>query len=319
MTYRLELLRPVTPCVRQIAASQIEGVLSAYGDEALSAKAVHETRKALKRLRALLTLVRHGLKSDDMRRERARLRAIAHSLAGARDTHVMLETATALHDKGLPRDCRGAGRAVIGLLEIKRADNGARLATEQMELPVEKLREALGAMRKLPLSELVFDDVLDGFTETYARGRQLHEVVFERDVDDERIHDLRKEVQQHWRHLQLLVNAWPKALRPHIALARELSETLGKDHDIAMLTAFVREMAADQDDRPGRFDAYIELCAGEQAKLRRLAGLLARRLYAEKPKALRRRIKVYLETARELAVDELQQNESSAQVIAIKR
>ena len=319
MTYRLEPLRPVTPCVRQIAASQIEDILSAYGDEALSAKAVHETRKALKRLRALLTLVRYGLKSDDMRRERARLRGIAHSLAGARDTHVMLETATALHDKGLPRDCRGAGRAVIGLLEIKRADNGARLATEQMELPVEKLREALGAMRTLPLSELAFDDVLDGFTETYARGRQLHDVVFEAGVDDERIHDLRKEVQQHWRHLQLLVNAWPKALRPHIILARDLSETLGKDHDIAMLTAFAREMAADQDDRPSRrFDAYIELCAGEQAKLRRLAGLLARRLYAEKPKALRRRIKVYLETARELAVDELQQNES-AQVIVMKK
>jgi CHAD domain-containing protein len=300
MTYRLEPQHPVSHSVRQIAQSQIGDILAAFGDEASSAKAVHETRKALKRLRALLSLVRHGIEDDDLRRERDRLRAIARSLAGARDGHVMLETARALQERGLPRDCRTASRMAISLLEERQDSAGAGgPATQSAGLPLETLREAHQAIAGLPVEALDFRDVLRGFIETYRRGRRLHRDAFAAGAEDERIHDLRKQVQQHWRHLQLLTNAWPKALRPQIALARDLSETLGRDHDIAMLAALAREAAdAQAEDRASRFDAYIELCAREQAELRRQAERLARRLYAEKPKSLRRRIRIYWETAR---------------------
>jgi hypothetical protein len=298
MTYRLEPQHPVSHSVRQIAASQIGDILSAFGDAASSAKAVHETRKALKRLRALLSLVRHGLEADELRRERDRLRAIAHSLAGARDAHVMLETARTLPERGLPRDCRTASRIVVSLLEEKQNVAGADLTAQSVELPPDSLREAHEAMAALPVEALDIHDILRGFIETYRRGRRLHRDVFAADAEDERIHDLRKEVQQHWRHLQLLTNAWPKALRPQIALARDLSETLGRDHDIAMLAAFARETAEGQaEDKASRFDAYLRLCAREQAALRQHAERLARRLYAEKPRSLRRRIRIYWETA----------------------
>jgi CHAD domain-containing protein len=230
----------------------------------------------------------------------------------------MLETAQALQDKGPPRDCRTAGRAVIRLLKESREEAGTQLTTELGALPIEKLRETADAMRVLPVEALAFPEVLQGFTETYRRGRGLHRAVFEADADDERVHDLRKEVQQHWRHLQLLSNAWPKALRPHIALARELSEALGRDHDLAVLAAFAREAVARQEEPTKGLLAYADFCNGEQAKLRRHAGLLARRLYAEKPKSLRRRLKIYWETAEQLAAEKPEQD-GGAKVIAIKR
>jgi CHAD domain-containing protein len=316
MIYRLEPQSPVSQSVRLIAASQIEDILSAFGDEPPSAKAVHETRKAVKRLRALLTLVRRGLEAEDLHRERDRLRAIAHSLAGARDAHVMLETATALQEKRLPRDCRAAGRAVIARLGERREEAGQQLSAELSELPVERLRDALAAMHALPVDRLDVTDLLAGFTQTYRRGRKLQAQAFAPGADDERVHDLRKQVQQHWRHLQLLAKAWPKGLRPHIALARELSETLGKDHDIAVLAGFAREMAAGEENGQ-RLTAYAEFCAGEQERLRRHAVLLARRLYAEKPKSLRRRLKVYWETAQELIEDD--EPDGRAKVVPIKR
>jgi CHAD domain-containing protein len=302
MNYRLEPQSTVSHSIRQIAASQIEDILSAFGDEPPSAKAVHETRKAVKRLRALLSLVRRGLDAEDLHRERDRLRAIAHSLAGARDAHVMLETATALQER-LPRDCRAAGRVVIARLGRRRAKTGEQLSAELNELPVETLREALEALRALPVDRLEFADLLAGFTQIYRWGRKLHAQVFAPGADDERVHDLRKQVQQHWRHLQLLAKAWPKALRPQIALARELSETLGNDHDMAVLAGFAREIAAGEQDGQ-RLAAYAEFCAAEQERMRRHAALLARRLYAEKPKSLRRRLKVYWETAQDLIEDE---------------
>src|SRR5688572_21286208 len=54
-------------------------------------EAVHETRKSIKRLRALLRLYRGAFGHALYVREDARLREIAHSLGGARD-------AVALHE-----------------------------------------------------------------------------------------------------------------------------------------------------------------------------------------------------------------------------
>jgi CHAD domain-containing protein len=294
MTYRLQPGCPVGQSVRQIAAAQIEDVIARYGDEALSPTAVHETRKALKRLRALLSLVQHGLAPGDAKRERQRLSAIARSLAEARDAHVMSATAEALENHGMPAECLAVAPDLKKLLRENAHQAETARSPQPAYLPLESLQEALNGLQALPLDGLTFAHVLTGFTEIYRRGRKLRRDVFQAGSDDERFHDLRKQVQQHWRHLQLVCNAWAKTLRPQIALARELSETLGRDHDLAVLAEFARKQGP-------RFESYAAFCTGEQQKLRRHAALLARRLYAETPKALRRRIKVYWQTAEDLA------------------
>jgi hypothetical protein len=167
---------------------------------------------------------------------------------------------------------------------------------DKSSLPVGAFRKAQKALEALPLGHLAFGDVLAGFGQTYRRGRKQFAQISANSADDEGFHELRKLVQQHWRHLQLLSNAWPKALRPQIALARELAETLGKDHDIAVLAAFVRDNADRIGDAKG-VAAYLRLCAKRQGKLRARADLLARRLYAEKPKAICERLQTYWETA----------------------
>jgi len=299
MTYRLEPNQSVSQSVEQIAATQIDDVLAKFGKGTASPAAIHETRKTIKRLRALLSLVGHGLDAQDMRREHGRLRAIAHSLAGARDSQVMIETAAKLESAGLPERGRAASRALTVLLGKNPKNGHTDLPSSVGSLPLAPLQEARDALRSLALDSLTFDDVLRGFGKTYRRGRKCHVSVFAADGDDETFHDLRKEVQQHWRHLQLLCDAWPKALRPQIALARELSETLGEDHDIAVLAAFARQNADKLGGAKG-LAAYLRLCASRQQNLRRHSDLLARRLYAEKSKALQQRISVYWETAEAL-------------------
>ncbi len=299
MTYRLEPLRPVDQSVKTIASSQIRDLVADHGNGAPSPVAVHEARKALKRLRALLSLVREGMDRDDLRREKARLRDIAGSLAGARDSHVMTETAKALRGDAMPPGCQSAAKALVKLLEEKRHQAESELHSGPERLPVDALEEARGALEALPLDHLGFSDILGGFIATYRRGRQLYSEIARGGAVDERYHDLRKEVQQHWRHLQLLSNAWPKALRPQIALAHELAETLGRDHDVSVLAAFARENAGEI-GHARSLEAYLGLCGERQEALRARAELLARRLYADKPKAIRKRIRVYWETAEAL-------------------
>jgi CHAD domain-containing protein len=299
MTYRLEPLSSVDQSVRRIALSQIEDLLAEHGQGAASPVAVHEARKALKRLRALLSLIRSALDEKDLQREKQRLRSIAGTLAGARDAHVMIETAKALSKGDMLRSCEATAGALMTLLEEKRGEAERQFSGHAVRLPVDQFQEARSALEALPLDDLGFEQVLDGFVATYRRGRKLFAAVFKADVEDERYHDLRKAVQQHWRHLQLLSNAWPKALRPQVALAHELAEALGRDHDLSVLSAFVRDNAGRiGEDRD--LETYLQLCATSQKDLREEASLLARRLYAEKPKAIRERMRTYWLTAREL-------------------
>jgi CHAD domain-containing protein len=300
MSYRLEPLRPVDQGVRRVAASQIGDLLADHGGRnAPAAEAVHEARKAIKRLRALLSLVREGLAEDDLEREKDRLRSLAGMLAGARDAQVMMETTSSLENGEMHRSCQAAARKIKTLIEEKRNEAEKHLRAKVSSLPVGEFKKALKAFEALPLNGLAFDDVLDGFARTYRRGRKMFAEILANGADDEGYHELRKQVQQHWRHLQLLSDAWPKALRPQIALAHELAETLGKDHDIAVLAAFVRHNAAWIGDVKGS-EAYLRLCVKRQGKLRARANLLARRLYAETPKAICKRLRIYWETAREL-------------------
>lgn len=299
MSYRLKPLQPVHHSVRRIATSQIEDLLDQHGKAAPSATSVHEARKVIKRLRSLLSLVRAGLADDDLRREKQRLREIAQTLAGARDAQVMVETSAALRSGGLPRSCQTTDVALMGMLEQRRQQAEKKLAAERGQLPVPAFRDAQNALTALPLSNIGFEEVLDGFTKTYQSGRQLHAELEESEADDERFHDLRKHVQQHWRHLQLISNAWPKVLKEQVGLAHELAETLGKDHDLSVLAAFVRDHADKLGSDKG-VEAYLRICGKVQDQLRKEADLLARRLYAEKPKAIRERMRAYWQTAREL-------------------
>ncbi len=300
MSYRFEPQRAVGQSVKRIAASQVDDLLAELcGKGAPAPSAVHEARKTIKRLRALLSLVGQGLDKPDLERERQRLRDIASILAGARDAHVMVETASNLESGNMPRSCQSAARALMVLLEQRRRKADKSASRDVSGLPVDDFKQAQKSLESLPLDQLSFEDVLAGFTKTYHRGRKLAGELAVGGADDEQYHDLRKQVQQHWRHLQLLSNAWPKALRPQVALAHELAETLGKDHDVAVLAAFARDNAEKIGETRG-LDSYLRLCVKHQEKLRAHAMLLARRLYAEKPKAICERLRTYWETARDL-------------------
>jgi CHAD domain-containing protein len=88
---------------------------------------VHDTRKALKRLRALLRLLEPELGARTRAREDNTLRQIGRSLSGARDAEVLLHTLDALierHPRKLARrkDLRKFRRLL--LMERQRMEQG---------------------------------------------------------------------------------------------------------------------------------------------------------------------------------------------------
>ena len=262
--------------------------------------AVHETRKALKRLRALLRLVRPAMGDDAFKQENARLRDIGLSLSGARDRHVLLETVNKLEGAA------GLGRKglVSGLRACIAAANGEG-APVTMKEAQGRLDEAKIRLAEVRIEGGGFDVVGAGLERSYRKACRTFRKAYNQPTDDA-FHEWRKGAQAHWRQMTLLARAWPEYLGARASEARTLSQLLGDDHDLAMLVAFVHSDAATTIS--GEHAALVEKAARQrQAELRECAKPRGDRLFAEAPKRLRRSIGVYWQAATALKEHELEE------------
>ena len=71
---------------------QIDQAVALLSDPKDPHRSVHESRKCLKRVRALLRLARPALQPETFRSENRRFRDIARALSAARDSQAMLES-----------------------------------------------------------------------------------------------------------------------------------------------------------------------------------------------------------------------------------
>jgi hypothetical protein len=105
---------------------------------------------------------------------------------------------------------------------------------------------------------------------------------------EEEVHDWRKLVQLHWRHMQLLAKLSPRKAKARIALARDLAEILGRHHDFAMLRETISAMGPEFKPRPGLVGIKRVIAARQRGLLKR-AALSGGRLYSERPKEFLKR------------------------------
>ena len=120
--YRLKLSEPLPNEIARVARGRIDHALDELRGKTDSTpeEAVHEARKDMKKLRALLRLARGELGKDTFARENACFRDAARELAGTRDSDVMLDTLASLD---LPS---GLGWELRKLIQAHLARDGTR-------------------------------------------------------------------------------------------------------------------------------------------------------------------------------------------------
>jgi hypothetical protein len=102
---------------------------------------------------------------------------------------------------------------------------------------------------------------------------------------DAHFHEWRKRVKDHWYHVRLLRNLWPRVLDAYRREVKALSEALGDDHDLALLGPVVLG-EPDAFGDPAAVERFLEFLAIRRRELQDQARLLGRRIYAEKPRLL---------------------------------
>ena len=274
LAFRFALKETPQAGLRRIACEQATKILARLAAEGEHETTVHESRKALKRLKALLKLVRGGLAKQTYEREYGVVRDVARSLSGARDLEVMPLTLAALGAGGARRE---AVDQVLAAIERGRA-KGTIGAGQRDEFAsaISELEAARARYAKLRLRENSFT-VLEQGT---ARGLRTLRQQFDRAVasgEDEDYHDWRKSAQLHWRHLRLLSENWPAMMAARITATKSLAAVLGHDHDLAVLANFLKTVQT-SNLKAGRRKALLgdirERQLGLRAEARAWAGLL---------------------------------------------
>lgn len=273
--------------VVRAARSIIEEAREALGNrESSVAEAVYALRKALKRWRALLRLLQRPL-GRQAERMRTEARALMRALAAARDAQSALD---ALDDLGKARPplASPTRAALRRRLTALREAAQARDVTPRLRRRLARhLDEAARWLGRWPARALDVETVAAGLTATYRRARQLLPDRWA-DADAAQLHALRRRVVDYRHQLELFEQLLPHARAAKREETRRLRRELGACQDLAVLaglTAPRRPLA------PWR-TLLRPIIEARRAAHVKSAARIARRLFAEKPKAFRRRIGV---------------------------
>ena len=257
----------------------------ALSDPELSeAETVHELRKALKRWRALLRLLARplGEQADQMRAE---ARELMRALSGARDAQSTLDALADLRKVELPFSATSAETIRKRMTELRDTAEQHSFSKEMRERLSRYFDYATLSLERWPLQAIGFDTVADALTATYRRARQLLPDNW-RDAEAEHLHDLRRRVVEHRHQMDLIEHLWPRLGQVWAEEAQRLRNRLGACQDLAVLGNFT---GPHQPLAPWRSRLAPVIAARRTAHLK-TAARLAGRLFAEKPKAFRRRI-----------------------------
>lgn len=293
MAYQLEKDEFLGPGLRRVAS---EEVASAVADlEACRPdpqEAVHDTRKRLKKVRAVLRLVRDEVGEGFYERENERYRDIGRMLAPYRDAHVRFAGLRGLVDRH--RDLL-AHDAFHDVETVLRAQHRARSTdffdSEERHKALTALRQEESRPDAWPLEGAGFGAIRPGLDRIYRQGAKRMKAAYTEPVP-ERFHDWRKRVKYLWYHLRILQPAWPVVLKPTTKALHDLSDLLGEAHDLAELAAVVRGFDPPFSNGPAG-ELLTELIAGRCATLHARARPLGERLYAEDSRAFVDRVETY--------------------------
>jgi Uncharacterized conserved protein len=287
MSYRIRPKDPdMSATLRRIAEDRLNRAIEATKAETAETRmpAVHDIRKRLKEMRALLRLVRPDF--DDFKQVDRALRDIGRELSALRDINVRCDTLGHLADYvDLPDD-----PLAPYLAELTRSRDTAYGPASDSLLAT--TRTALIAMRDASAHWRLRHNgrkaIFPGLSGTYADAREAMGRARETRAPED-FHEWRKHVKYHFYHAQILSPIWPEAMEPHIAAAEALGELLGQHHDLIVLGEEARAAGL-----PAAPLAVLEAGLHDRiTALEKQAFLDGARLLADSPEALSRRWSVW--------------------------
>ncbi|MFN7928909.1 MAG: CHAD domain-containing protein [Blastocatellia bacterium] len=264
--------------LHQFAHQQIETALDYATNSAHDARlAVHETRRCLKRLRALLRLVRAAVGDTIYDRDQRYLRDLGQRLAALRDATAMQQTLDSLQNQAANALSGKSWRA------FKKGVRGRQPRAEQILLVVAaKLKVARSRIMNWPLETADESLLRKALRKSYRQGRRARKVA-RVEPQPEHLHEWRKRVNQLRHQLRILQIIQLVTEKEPLQRSRALVEALGTYNDLAVLAARLSQLKVDE--RTSESQTLTQLIQTAQTKEEATAKQLGAKLYRHSAKA----------------------------------
>ncbi|MGI9648751.1 MAG: CHAD domain-containing protein [Acidimicrobiia bacterium] len=269
--------------LQRISLEQLDYAIAALEQSRIDI-GIHEARKALRRVRATLRLVRDPLGDAVYRAENVALRDAGRLIGGSRDATVLVETVIGLgflYQEVLQPGAFDTLRA--NLLErdklIRKRVSGDRI--EEVLTAIGAARDRFAAWPSRGVVRDGFPVVSDGIRRVYRRGRHRMADAY-REETSEAFHVWRKRVRYLRFQMTLLEGMWPGMQRGIVSDLSYLADALGAEHDLAELYRLLEnepEMLPDENAR----HLLQGLLVRNRIRLQEAAAPAGARLYSERP------------------------------------
>lgn len=261
--------------------------------------AVHDARKAFKRIRAALRLVRDETGNTVYQRENIVYRDASRHLSRMRDSAVMAITLAKLaahYADELPDNAFATMHDRI----MDMHTTAVRTIIEEGTL-LDQIATMIASARPrlvtLPVDDETFATVRLGIMRVYGRGQRAmaHALLAQ---TPHAFHDWRKRVKYLRYQMEILNNLWPATIDVFANQLELLSDTLGDEHDLYEVGGLVQRVPT-LCDGDAECLQLLALIDRRRRELQTAARPLGARLYAETPQKFGARMTVYWQALRD--------------------
>jgi CHAD domain-containing protein len=291
MSYELQKGKSLGESLRRICRKQIEAAIAiTRGDEHEGESAVHETRKHLKRARAVLQLVRGEIGKGLYRQQDCALRDVGRLISELRDAEVRLQTLKQLERIGHRR--RRSCENVEAMLAFELENFMAAFAGWQSQA-APMLEEALKGGECWAVGDFDGKQLAAAVQTSYRRARNaLAEA--QANPSAERFHEFRAKAKRLCFHLRVLQPVNAVVLKNLRAELGAVSKLLGQAHDLSFLGERLRDQQPQAQWRREAGELVGVLETGE-GQLQRGAAELGEHFFIERPRDFGKKIAEWLE------------------------
>jgi CHAD domain-containing protein len=279
----------VSKGVRRLGGQRIEHALHSLRD-CHEPNAIHSVRKDIKRVRAVLRLMRTEIRKKDYRRMLKSLRNAAMYLAGPRDAHVKSQALSTLMQVNKGQLGSATLRQVRASLRDEADTEMKKFAKDKTAKEVARSLEAVAEeFRGLKVKQQGWRALSMGVKTAFQDGKRAFQRARRAPTADN-LHEWRKRAKDLWYQATLLRRIWPEQME---AMARDLEvlgENLGDYHDLVVLLQAVKQHTPEHAREVESLRRQIE---ERQGQLCRAALGFGEQFYAEKPDVFCRRLAEY--------------------------
>ena len=282
MAYKLEGGEAVEAGLRRIAAEELQSAAARLVEARAADRpvAIHEARKTVKKVRAIIRIARNEM-GPEFEVENRRLGGAGRGLSDLRDAAVLIETFDWLREKfkgDLKR--RRLSRIRRGLVARSKRAAQAAIVRPRLKRVAATLRAAARRSPKWHTPAGGIFALAPALDRAYVRARKAFRRAA-RSGRTEDYHEWRKRAKDQWYQVRLVEASWSNHAAEYEKSLRDLQNWLGDEHNLAVLGDVLSA-------RPSAYGTpeEVQLCLGLIARarkeLRAKALAYGGRLYTDK-------------------------------------